>query len=74
MHSQKSSKTTATTATRAMATALLDRGLEESLLLERWAASDRLRSLDEDEDECDETLDQFDTASFAAHPHVNFDA
>lgn len=72
MHSQKSSKTTATTATRAMATALLDRGLEESLLLERWAASDRLRSLDVDE--CDETLDQFDTASFAAHPHVNFDA
>ena len=69
MHTQKSTKSAAG---RAAASSSVDRGREESLLLERWAAADSLRNLDEDE--CDETLDQFDTASFAAHPHVTFDA
>lgn len=41
------------------------RSREEGLLLERWAASDSARTM-EDED-CDESLDRFDSVSVAAY-------
>lgn len=49
-----------------VAITLIDRGQEEKMLLERWAASDSARSLDDSD--WDESLDRFDIASVAARP------
>lgn len=47
-----------------VAMTLIDRGQEEKMLLERWAAADAVRSM-EDAD-WDESLDRFEIASVAA--------
>ena len=47
-----------------VAMTLIDRGHEEEMLLERWAASDAVRSMDDSD--WDESLDRFDIASVAA--------
>lgn len=57
---------------RIAAIAMIDRGREEELLLERWAASDSARSVEESD--WDDSLDGFDTASVAARPGYAFDA
>lgn len=49
-----------------LAMTLIERGSEEKMLLERWAASDSARSLDDSD--WDESLDRFDIASVAARP------
>ena len=45
---------------------LIDRRSEEKLLLERWAASDSARTMDDAD--WDDSLDRFDIASVAAGP------
>jgi hypothetical protein len=47
-----------------IAMTLIDRGQEEKMLLERWAASDSARSMDDSD--WDDSLDRFEIASVAA--------
>ena len=54
MHTQKITRSR----TPAMPVAMADRGLEERHLLQRWAASDSERSLDELD--ADDSADRFD--------------
>ena len=49
-----------------VAMTLIDRDSEEKILLERWAASDSARAMDDAD--WDETLDRFEIASVAASP------
>ncbi len=66
MHTIKAAKTSAHPAVLSRN----DRGLEERLLLERWAAADSARTMEYDE--VDESLDRFDTASVAAYTHHGY--
>jgi hypothetical protein len=50
----------------------MDRSREEGLLLERWAASDSARAMDDPDS--DESLDQFDSATLSAASSRSFDA
>ena len=49
-----------------VAMTLIDRGSEEKRLLERWAASDSARAMDDAD--WDDSLDRFEIASVAASP------
>ena len=69
MHTHKTPKASLS---RSTAAALMNKGREEERLLERWAASDSARSMEDDD--CDNSIDQFDRASFAACPGHSFDA
>ena len=69
MHAHKLTKASAA---RAMAITMNDRGREEVLLLERWAASDSARTMDDSG--WDDPADQFDLDSVAARPRHAFDA
>lgn len=55
-----------------IAMTLIDRDREESLLLERWAASDSARTMDDQD--WDESLDRFDIASASEGPGHRYDA
>jgi hypothetical protein len=50
---------------------MMDRSREEALLLDRWAASDSARSMEDND--WDDAADQFDMAS-VANPRNRYDA
>ena len=60
-------RTTKAPPARAMAMRVMDRSREEALLLDRWAASDSARIMDDTD--WDESMDQLDMASIAPPRH-----
>jgi hypothetical protein len=67
----RTQKTTKTNHAKNIAISLIDRSREEGLLLESWAASDSVNSMDS---EWDEATDTFDLASFSGHSGHGFDS
>ena len=55
-----------------IAMTLVDRDLEESLMLKGWATSDSARTMDDQD--WDDSLDRFDIASVSEGPGHRYDA
>lgn len=68
----RTQKITKSHVARNVAFTLIDRSREEDLLLERWAASDSARSMDDSN--WDESVDSFDLDAFSGHSSRTFNS